>query len=123
MISICIPTFNFDIIELVTVLYHQAKKLNYQIEIIIIDDCSNEIFKKKNKKVCENYGKYIELNKNIGRAKIRNLFLKHTKFDYLLFLDCDSLIVSDSFLSRYVNTLNKKKMIIRIDKYSILVKN
>lgn len=105
MITICIPVFNFNITSLVNELSNQAKSLNIQYEIIIIDDCS-ENFKIKNKNICEKFN-YIELSENIGRAKIRNLFLKYAKYDYLLFLDCDSLIGTPNFLSKYVEIIDE----------------
>ena len=105
MITICIPVYNFDITLLVNELSHQANLLNIVYEIIIIDDCS-ENFKEVNKSICEDFY-YIELSENIGRAKIRNLFLKYAKYDYLLFLDCDSLIGTADFLSKYIEIIDK----------------
>ena len=40
---------------------------------------------------------YRELPQNLGRSKIRNVLGKAAKFDYLLFLDCDSKVVSDNY--------------------------
>ena len=90
MISICIPVYNFNITSLVNELSNQVNSLNIPCEIIVIDDCS-ENFKRINKIECEKHT-YIELSENIGRARIRNLFLKYAKYEYLLFLDCDSLV-------------------------------
>jgi hypothetical protein len=105
MISICIPVYNFNVTSLVHELSNQAKKMAVQYEIIIIDDCSPN-FKSVNKSSCTQY-KYIELSKNIGRAKIRNLFLEHAQFEYLLFLDCDSVIGNSDFLSNYISVLDE----------------
>jgi len=58
-----------------------------------------KIFKKINENVCRKEI-YIQLDNNIGRAKIRNLFLKYAKYDYLLFLDCDTFIISDDFVAK-----------------------
>jgi len=103
MITICIPVYNFDVTSLVNVLSSQAKSLSVQYEFIIIDDCS-ENFTIINKSVCEKYT-YIELSENIGRARIRNLFLKYAKYEYLLFLDCDSLIGRTNFLLKYIEII------------------
>jgi cellulose synthase/poly-beta-1,6-N-acetylglucosamine synthase-like glycosyltransferase len=110
MISICIPVYNFNITLLVNELSKQAKSLNVQYEIIIIDDCSGN-FKEINKSVCKNYH-YIELSENIGRAKIRNLFLKYAKYEYLLFLDCDSLIGTSDFLLKYTEIIKKAPKVV-----------
>lgn len=102
MVTICIPIYNFPVHRLLKSLERQKKQSLYPIEILLIDDGSNTKTKKENKTVCEKF-RYIELNSNIGRAKIRNLFIKYAAFDYLLFLDCDSLIIKDDFLETYVN--------------------
>ena len=103
MISICIPVFNFNITSLIDELSMQIHVCKIQAEIIIIDDGSDS-FKDINKVAGEKYT-YVELPQNIGRACVRNLFLSYAKYDYLLFLDCDSLIKSSSFLANYVDSI------------------
>lgn len=110
MISICIPVYNFNITSLINELSNQVNSLNIPCEIIVIDDCS-ENFKRINKIECEKHT-YIELSENIGRARIRNLFLKYAKYEYLLFLDCDSLIKTTSFLSNYVEIIKEKPSVV-----------
>lgn len=100
MISVCIPLYNTDVRALVSSLEKQISKLRPAGELIVIDDASDEGFKRINRNVCERHN-YIELSENVGRARIRNLFVDHARFDHLVFLDCDSLIPSDDFLSRY----------------------
>jgi hypothetical protein len=109
MLSICVPIYNFDVSDLVDSLNRQTSLLDIPHEIICIDDGSLEIYRKKNKEICEKYGKYIELQANIGRAKIRNLFLQHIQYKYLLFLDCDSKIISADFLNKYIYVLKNKE--------------
>ena len=107
MISICIPVYNFNITQLINELSRQKKKLDKLIEIVVIDDCSDEKYKKINRSICQDEI-YIELAENIGRSKIRNLFLKYTNYEYLLFLDCDSLVESPDFLLKYIEVVKKK---------------
>jgi glycosyltransferase involved in cell wall biosynthesis len=106
MISICIPVYNFNVVDLVTKLSNQAGLLNVPSEIILIDDCSDSPFQKQNESICKKEI-YIRLEKNIGRAAIRNRFLNYSKFDNLLFLDCDSVVISDNFLSDYVQAIKE----------------
>ncbi|MDA3820115.1 MAG: glycosyltransferase family 2 protein, partial [Candidatus Delongbacteria bacterium] len=82
----------------------QAQCLEVKTEIVFIDDASNDAFRKYNKELCKGV-RYIQLDKNIGRAAIRNLFLQYASHDYLLFLDCDSLIYNDDFLSNYIRAV------------------
>lgn len=108
MISICIPVYNFDVTALVSELEKQVKQANVPVEIVLIDDGSIEKFKKLNQHICNNHT-YIKLDKNIGRSRIRNRFLEYAKFDNLLFLDCDSLIKSESFISDYLKIIRGKR--------------
>ncbi len=101
MLSICIPIYNFNVIDLIEKLHAQLLKIDKPCEIICIDDCSDKQFEEKNNETCNKFSRYIVLQKNIGRAKIRNLFLNYAKYDYLLFLDCDSKLISDNFLLKY----------------------
>ena len=105
MLSICIPTYNSDITLLYKSLFDQLKELKSSIEIIIIDDASSDSFKNTNRNNCTN-ATYIELSKNIGRAKIRNLFLEHAKYNNLLFLDCDSKIINKDYLANYIEAIS-----------------
>ena len=106
MISICIPIYNFEVVDLVKKLSVQSELLDVPSEIILIDDCSDSYFKRINASVCAEEG-YIQLEKNIGRSAIRNQFLNYAKYDNLLFLDCDSIVTSDEFLSKYVDTIKQ----------------
>ena len=110
MISVCIPVYNFNITALVNELVKQCEQMNIPTEIIVIDDCSEE-FKTDNQRVSKNV-KYIDLPKNIGRAKIRNRFLEYANYQYLMFLDCDSLVVREDFLSKYLEVLKNEPNVI-----------
>ncbi len=110
MISICIPVYNFNITSLIKELSKQATSLTIEYEIIIIDDCSQH-FLEINKAACQELT-YIELPKNIGRASIRNLFLKYAQYEYLLFIDCDSLIETPSLLHNYEAAIKSNPLVV-----------
>lgn len=107
MISICIPIYNFDVRPLIDQLHKQSQALNIASEIICIDDCSEKNFWDINERIKDKCSQYILLDNNIGRAKIRNLFLQYSRYDYLLFLDCDSLIIRNDFLQKYADNLSQ----------------
>lgn len=109
MLSVCIPIYNFDVTNLVKNLVTQKSTLNVPIEIILIDDAST-YFKAINKNL-ETSCSYIRLTKNIGRSKIRNLFVEYANFPYLLFLDCDSLIISPNFLAKYITEIQNGSLV------------
>ncbi len=104
MISVCIPVYNFNICKLVDRLSLQGVRLGIPFEIIVIDDFSESEYRTVNKGVGKNHT-YIELDSNIGRSRIRNLFPGYSKYEYLLFVDCDSEIPSEHFLENYVSEL------------------
>jgi glycosyltransferase involved in cell wall biosynthesis len=111
MISVCIPVYNFDINPLVDALHDEINAFQLACEIVLIDDCSEENYKIINR-AATSKAKYIQLTENIGRSKIRNLFLKYATNDYLLFLDCDSLIIAKDFLRNYLHEIEKKSKIV-----------
>ena len=106
MLSICIPIFNNDCNKLVDDLYAQIKQQKVAIEIICIDDKSNNNFRNTNKNLHQKCN-YILLDNNIGRAKFRNKFLDYCKYNWLLFLDNDAIIFSDNFIEKYITEINK----------------
>lgn len=107
MLSILIPTYNHNCINLVQELKNQASALGISFEIIAIDDCST-LFTEENQKInqIENC-QFSILPQNIGRAKIRNLLAKKAKYNNLLFIDCDAEIVSNNYLQRYISFCNE----------------
>lgn len=113
MLSILIPVYNFNVTSLIGELLNQAEKLNIQFEIICIDDKSKSKFLDTNDNLrnLENVN-YQILKENIGRSKIRNLLASESKYEYLLFLDCDIKISNPDFLEKYINQISKNDVII-----------
>lgn len=108
MISICIPTYNCNVTELTGDLLKQSSAAGIPCEIILIDDASTR-FKGENSRLEKEVAvQYHELEENIGRARIRNLFLQKSSFGYLLFLDCDSALITSQFLETYRNEIMKR---------------
>lgn len=104
MISICIPIYNFDVTNLVTELHKQACELNVPFEIVLLDDASQEEWKQINRSLTDlSKVYYIELAQNTGRSKIRNLLAQKAQYPYLIFMDCDMMVVKGDFLRNYLN--------------------
>ena len=68
-----------------------------------MDDDSSSDFKNINRAVAnlENV-KYKELLSNIGRSAIRNKLAVEATHEWLLFMDCDSVVVSDHYIKNYL---------------------
>jgi len=107
MISICIPLYNFDATGLIMELQRQMEKLSIPCELILIDDHSEDSYREYYRSLTGDH-QYIELPQNVGRAKIRNLFLQYATFPYLLFLDCDSIIHQSDFLHNYLSIISEQ---------------
>lgn len=102
MLSICIPIYNINVRPLVWDLLDEQSGVTVPIEIILIDDCSTESYRAANSNLPPELVKYVQLDRNIGRARTRNEFLKYARYNNLLFLDSDSLMISLKFLATYI---------------------
>ncbi len=112
MLSILIPVYNYDIAHFVKTLHGQCAASGISFEILCFDDASDEQFKLKNRTVSNlKYVTFRELPQNLGRAKIRNELGRAAKYDHLLFLDCDSKVVSNDFIRNYVDNLDGGSLI------------
>lgn len=105
-ISILVPAYNCDISLLAEELTKEVQEQNLlkRVEIIIMDDCSQEQFRVKNRQSLRQMPlvRYFELDHNVGRAEIRNELARKAVGRYLLFLDADSLIDHRDFIKKYL---------------------
>jgi glycosyltransferase involved in cell wall biosynthesis len=107
MLSILIPTYNYEIFELVNVLNKQCHDTKVDFEIIVLDDGSIK-FHDENNKINElEFCSYQKLEENIGRSAIRNFLAKKANFDNLLFLDSDTIPIDNKFIPNYCSQINK----------------
>ena len=112
MLSILIPTYNYHCVALVSDLHQQAERLEIKYEILVADDGSDEQFKIKNRIINQlSHCKYIELEENIGRARIRNFLGRTAQYDYLLFMDCDAEVMNRDFIRNYIEAKGSGKVI------------
>ena len=105
-ISILIPTYNDVCTELVTALAKQARAIKgLTFEILVADDGSTDPqVVSKNKAVGEIEGcDILFMEKNVGRAVIRNYLARQSRYKQLLFVDADMTIIDDCFLKHYLD--------------------
>lgn len=113
MLSICIPVYNFDVRKLVHDLHRQANESLPDFEILLVDDHSDESYRRQNRELrLPEKVNYTELKENIGRSKIRNLLAEKAQFKHILFLDCDVEIIRGDFLSGYYRQIEKGEMVV-----------
>ena len=105
MLSIVIPVYNINCYPLVKSLLRQLDSCDIKFEIICIDDASTQSFHEHQKFNKIDVVTYIYLEKNIGRSEIRNQLLSETNFEWILFLDADTLPVKTNFIKNYLNQI------------------
>jgi len=112
MLSVLVPTYNYNAFTLIKKVHEQLEKIGIEFEIICLDDASKKLFTDNEKINSLNNCHFIPLNFNIGRSKIRNLLAKKAKYDWLLFLDADVLPKDNNFISKYLPYLNEEIKIV-----------
>ncbi len=110
MISVLIPTYNYDVRRLVEALYKQLQLLEIDWEIIIQDDASTQKNIVDNnlqfiKSIDHKAIQYILLSDNIGNGENRNVLGEKAKYPWLLYLDSDMMPITDDFISNYIKEI------------------
>jgi glycosyltransferase involved in cell wall biosynthesis len=120
MISVLIPSYNYDVSPLVHQLLKSAENANVQMEVIIRDDSPGSIHRESMSKAFAGLSNVLlECNqKNLGRSKCRNLLIDDAQFDNLLFLDADSeLLYKDAFVSKYLENIKEHTVVVGGTRY------
>lgn len=108
MISVLIPTYNYNIVNLVKEIHKQVLKCNIAFEILVYDDGSKSYLNEQNKSInLIDNSTFKELDFNIGRSAIRNLLGKDAKYESLLFIDSGTFPQKKDFIKNYIKVINK----------------
>tara|TARA_B100000575_G_C23121018_1_gene648732 strand:+ start:545 stop:1426 length:882 start_codon:yes stop_codon:yes gene_type:complete len=119
MISILIPCYDYNAYPLVSNIEKQALVLNINFEIICIDDGSFSSKNELNQKINSlTNAKFIESRKNAGRVKNRLLLAEKSQYDWLLFIDVDTMPEMQEFLKIYLSNAIKNNLVFGGCKYS-----
>ena len=103
MLSVLIPTYNYDISKLVAAIHAQLTNCAIAFEIIILEDGSTL---KLNSSHNLDYTKVIKNTQNIGRVKARQDLALKAKYDWLLFLDADVFPKSKQLIYNYIEAMS-----------------
>lgn len=112
MLSVLIPTYNYDCRKLITSIQSQCAECCSEYELLVYDDGSRSNISALLNNIQLPCTKIKLLKNNIGRAAIRNMLAKEAKGDWLLFIDCDAQIISQQFISNYLNHLQDGMVIV-----------
>lgn len=105
-LSILIPVYNDDCTRLAAQLSRQAERIdNLRYEILVADDNSpNRVAVAANHIVNDlPNGRYIERPRNAGSAANRNQLARESRYQWLLFVDCDMDVTNEHFLQHYLD--------------------
>lgn len=112
MISILIPTRDYDCHMLVKELHKQGEELGVPYEILVGEDGSSQEGISLNA-IADSLSNCRRLisTKNIGRAGIRNLLAENARYDSLIFIDSDAIVEKRDFLKQYIIALQNNDVV------------
>ncbi|NHN27566.1 glycosyltransferase family 2 protein [Flavobacterium jejuense] len=112
MLSILVPTYNYNTYPLVLELKEQADLLSIDYEILVQDDFSS-LFIEENSKINELENCSFEINKeNLGRGKNINLLNSKAKYENVLIMEADSFPEKKEYLEILISNINQNTKII-----------
>ncbi len=107
-LSILIPVYNINVTSLVQALIAQLEKTGNEGEIILLDDGSDKFTLTANPSLQNIPAVFLYRNeRNEGRMPARQKLSGLARYEYLLFLDCDSEIIKDDFLATYFGLIKE----------------
>lgn len=112
MLSILIPTFNYNVVPLVLELQQQCLECEITFEILVQDDVS-QLFIVENSTINAIPNCLFAINaQNLGRGKNINLLCAKSKYEYVLVMEADSFPENNNYLKNYLEKLSKSTTII-----------
>lgn len=107
MISILIPSYNYDTLPLVKELHSQLELENIEFEIIVQDDASpiNENTKINNEINQILHCRFERNDVTLGRGQNRNSLVEKAHYSWVLFLDCDTFPEKKDFIKNYIECI------------------
>ena len=106
-ISVIIPTYN-RAKSIIQSINSVLKQTYHNLEVLIIDDCSNDMTASLISNIKDNRIKYIKLKENKGASFARNLGIKMSTGKYITFQDSDDIYHINKIEKQYLNLIRKK---------------
>lgn len=112
MLSILIPTYNYNVVPLVLELQKQCLECEITFEILVFDD-SSKLFFEENQQInsFENC-RFSKNNSNLGRGKNINFLAESARFDWLLIMDCDTFPTQNNYIQKYISKINENEKVV-----------
>ena len=112
MISILIPTKDYDCHLLVEELHRQCEESGLPYEILLGEDGTSATNLQKNL-IADTlpHCRRIISDCNIGRASIRNLLASNAIYPYIIFIDSDAVVEKKDYIKSYINVLRNHDVV------------
>lgn len=107
MISVLIPTYDYNTLPLVTELHQQLSVADIAFEIIVQDDASplNSNTDNNQKINLLSDCRFERNDTNLGRGQNRNALIQKAQFDWVLLMDCDMFPKSKGLIQNYIHQI------------------
>jgi len=107
-ISVLIPVYQHNPSVLILELHKQLSATSIPFEIQVLDDASNVNYFSDWSSSLHTLSNCTinRLDENQGRSGIRNLLVQEAKYNWLLFLDADTSLCSDSYIQQFLPFLS-----------------
>ncbi|MFN4299632.1 MAG: glycosyltransferase [Thermaurantimonas sp.] len=106
MISILIPTYNYNPTNTVRELHSQCTELGIAFEILVADDDPDSEMASAYAHLNELEHVHASINPvNLGRRGNRDYLASKARYEWLLYLDEDAVITHRSFVNNYLSNL------------------
>lgn len=110
MLSILIPTYNYNVYPLVLELHKQCLECQIEFEILVQDDASKSELNLENEKInllsnCH----FFCAETNLGRGENRNNLANRAHHNWFLFLDSDTFPTDSNFIKNYIEVIVQSK--------------
>ena len=103
MLSILVPIYNYNVYPLVAELHKQCTECGINFEILCQDDASQSTLNTFNESVnALSHCSFVTLEENLSHRENRNSLAKQAKYDFLLFIDGDSIITHADYIKKYI---------------------
>ncbi|MDO4171107.1 MAG: glycosyltransferase family 2 protein [Prevotellaceae bacterium] len=108
MLSVLIPTYNYDCYLLADCMQRQLQASRRDYELIVVEDGSDDVpSMMSNSRVAElPYCRYIRRKDNVGRAAIKNFLAREAKGDWLLYMDSDAAVTEIFYITRLLQAVD-----------------
>lgn len=112
MLSILIPTKDYNCRILVEALWRQGELLSVPYEILLGEDGSSFEGVELNRPMSQlPKCRIIEYKENQGRARIRNRLAEEARYENILFIDSDAIVEKNDFLEKYLQALQSNDIV------------